>query len=248
MTGSRLLRAAIVIAVAAAPALAQDSTSCGCVIRPPNQPNEFEQRSAGSFAVIQSRPVGALGDNIGFGYGAEGAYLFRLDRAGYLSLRADAGFLQYGQESKQVPLSATIGGRIQVKVSTDNNIVPLMIGPQLMWPRGAIRPYVNAGVGGQFFFTQSSVDGADGTLDYANTTNQWDATSAWVAGGGVYLPLYERGVKVLLDLGAQYIHGGRAQYLKPGSIQDLPDAQIAITPMESETHMVLVRLGVRIGL
>jgi len=137
---------------------------------------------------------------------------------------------------------------VQVRVSTNNNIVPLTIGVQVMAPRGPIRPYANAGIGGQFFYTESHVDGLDDQTDFARTTNQWDKTKAWVAGGGVYIPVYQRGVKVNLDLGAQYVNGGRAQYLKPGSIQDLPDAQIAVTPMESETHMVVVRLGVRIGL
>jgi hypothetical protein len=55
-------------------------------------------------------------------------------------------------------------------------------------------------------------------------------------------------VNASLDLGFQYINGGRAQYLRPGSIEDLPNSQIRITPLESETHLTLIRLGVRIGL
>ena len=39
-----------------------------------------------------------------------------------------------------------------------------------------------------------------------------------------------------------------AQYLRPGSIQDLGN-QIQITPLESaDTRVALVRLGLRIGL
>jgi hypothetical protein len=247
-------KAAFIAALAATIAVpaavrAQDSSSCSCVvISRKHEPNEFQRRSSGALSFIQSRPSGALARNIGFGYGVDGTYLFRLDRAGYLSLRADAGVLQYGSESKHVPLSPTVGGRIQVKVSTNNQIVPLSIGPQLMWPRGSVRPYVNAGVGGQFFYTQSGIEGSDDSFEFARTTNQWDKTALWLAGGGVYLPVYERNVKVSIDLGAQFVTGGRARYLKPGSIQDLPDGTIQISPMESETHMTLVRLGVRIGL
>src|SRR6185312_5091103 len=102
-----------------------------------------------------------------------------------------------------------------------------------------VRPYVNGGVGGQFFFTQSHIDGTDGSSDIASTTNQHDATAAWVAGGGMLLPLHEGKTKVLLDIGAQYFKGGRARYLRPGSIQDLPNDQIVITPLESETHMLV---------
>ena len=107
---------------------------------------------------------------------------------------------------------------------------------------------MNAGVGSQFFFTESSVDGTNDDDNIASTTNYSDWTSTWVAGGGLYLPVYEKKTSVLLDLGVQYVAGGRARYLRPGSIQDLPNAQIAITPLESETHLLLVRLGVRIGL
>jgi hypothetical protein len=251
MSGSSITRATTLIVALLTPAamaVAQDTTSCHCVVIQNHSPNAFERRSSGTLAFIQSRPQDALGNNIGFGYGADGTYLFRLDNAGFFGLRADAGFLQYGEESKRVPLSSTIGGRIQVDVSTTNYIVPLSIGPQLMWPKGSIRPYVNGGVGGQFFFTQSRVEGSDDVGSFANTTNQWDKTLMWVAGGGVYVPIYQKRFNVLLDLGAQYVNGGRARYLKPGSIQDLPDSQILITPMESDTHMVLVRFGVRLGM
>ena len=252
MFASPIARAAMLLAASAAPVaslLAQDTSTCHCVIiHDQRGPNAFERRSSGTLSFMQSRPQDALAGNIGLGYGVNGAYLFRLDDAGVFALRADAGFLQYGRESKRVPLSSTIGGRIQVDVSTSNYLVPLSIGPQITWPKGAVRPYANGGIGGQFFFTQSSVEGSDDFGSFANTTNQWDKTFMWVAGGGVYVPLYQKRFNVLLDVGAQYVNGGRARYLKPGSIEDLPDSQIRITSMESETHLVLVRLGVKIGM
>jgi hypothetical protein len=247
---SSIARAAMILASFAPVGLAsaQDTTDCHCVIiNRRGEPNAFERRSSGTIALIQSRPQDAFSRNIGLGYGVNGTYLFRLDKAGYFGLRADAGFLQYGDESKRVPLSSTIGGRVQVDVSTNNYIVPLSIGPQIMWPTGSIRPYANAGIGGQFFYTQSSVEGSDDINTFARTTNQWDKTASWVAGGGVYVPLYQKRFNVLLDIGAQYINGGRARYLKPGSIEDLPNNEIRITPMESSTHMILMKFGVRLG-
>jgi hypothetical protein len=241
-------RAAVLCIALAAPVVAQDSTSCNCRRRREHTPSEFEMRSSGSLSFTQSRPVGALQQNIGFGYGLNGAFLFRLDRAGIISLRTDLGFLDYGAESKRVPLSPTIGGRIQVRVSTNNYIVPMSIGPQLTWPTGPVRPYVNAGIGGQVFFTESHVDGVDDNHDVASTTNQSDVASSWVAGGGIYVPLYQKRTRVLLDIGVQYANGGTARYLRPGSIVDLPNSQIQITPLESTTHMVLVRVGVKVGL
>ena len=253
MLVQRIGRAAAFGLAVAAPAVAQnttrDTTICVCRTQRRHEPSEFARRSSGSFAFTQSRPLGGLKDNIGFGYGASAAYMFRLDRAGVLSLRTDLALVDYGHESMRVPLSPTIGGRIQVKVVTSNYIVPVSIGPQLMWPTGAVRPYVTAGVGGQFFFTDSRIDGTDGDSNLLRTTNQSDQTAMWVAGGGIYVPLTNRsGVNTSLDFGVQFIGGGRAQYLRPGSIEDLPNSQIRITPLESETRMTLVRIGVRIGL
>lgn len=244
MSISRIAIAALISAAAYSSASAQISTGGG------DPPNEFQRRSSGSIAFTQSRPLGSLQQNIGFGYGGNAAYQFNLDRDGIISLRGDLGFLGYGQESFTVPLSTTIGGRIRVKVRTTNYVVPMSVGPQLTWPRGSVRPYVNGGIGTQYFYTESTVDGLDDNDNnsFASTKNFSDWTSTWVAGGGVYLPVYQKNLKVLLDIGVQYVAGGRAQYLRPGSIKDLPNAQISITPLESDTHLMLVRLGVRIGL
>ena len=243
MSAIRVAAFTILFAAAGTPAFAQDSTRSPAQSRQ----SEFALRSVGEFTVLQSRPTGEFGSNIGLGYGANAAYLYQLDRAGILSLRADVGFVDYGNESKRVPLSSTIGGRIQVKVSTNNYIVPVSIGPQLTWPSGSVRPYVNAGFGGQFFFTQSSIDGANDSYSGLSTTNQHDETHAWVLGGGLYVPVHSSKVNVMLDAGVQYFTGGRAQYLRPGSIVDLPNSQIQINPLESSTQMLVVRLGVRIG-
>lgn len=211
-------------------------------------PTELALRSTFGISVIQTRPQGALARNIGFGYGLNGSYLFRLDPAGVFSLRADVGVVDYGHESKRSALSETIGDRVQVKVRTTNYIVPLSVGPQLTWPTGAFRPYVNAGVGGQAFFTESDVEGTGDLTSFASTTNQSDFSPSWTAGGGVYIPIVAGKTNVQLDLGFQYLNGGRTRYLAPGSIADLPGGHVSISPMTSATHIVVVRLGARIGL
>jgi len=153
--------------------------------------------------------------------------------------------VDYGHEAKHVPLSPTID-RINVKIRTTNYLSQLTVGPQFTWPSGLIRPYVNAGIGGQVFFTESNVEGLDSQDNSdLSTTNQSDWTSVWTLGTGVYVPV-SRGISI--DAGVQFVHGGRAQYLKPGSIQDL-GSQIQITPLESpDTRLAVVRLGIRIGL
>jgi hypothetical protein len=209
--------------------------------------NEFARRSSLSIAFDQTRPQGELGRNIGFGYGISGAYLFSLDPAGVLSIRADVAGVQYGNEWKHVPFSETVGGRVQVNVRTTNYIIPMSVGPQLALPVGPIRPYVNVGVGAQAFVTESAVEGID-NFTIASSTNQSDVAAMWVAGGGIYVPMLPGLSRVQLDVGMQYVNGGRARYLAPGSIVDLPGGQTSISPLESATRLVRLHAGARIGL
>jgi opacity protein-like surface antigen len=243
--GTSVTRAVLFLAIAATTAAAQDSTAHQATDR---GPSELARRSAGSIGVIQSRPQGAFGRNVGLGYGLDGAYLLRLDDAGVWSLRLSGGIVRYGGESRRTALSESVGGRVLVDVKTDNFIAPMSIGPQLTWPGGSVRPYVNAGVGGQAFFTESRLEGTDDRTAFASTTNHSSFATSWGVGGGVYLPVRYGRTNVQLDLGLQYLNGGSTRYLAPGSITDLPGAQINVTPLESATHLVIVRFGARIGL
>jgi hypothetical protein len=245
MLMSSVARAALALALASVAASAQASPSRDTTER---EPSALARRSSASLTVVQSRPQGAFGRNVGLGYGLDGAYLLRLDRSGLWSLRMNAGIIGYGQESRRTALSESVGGRVQVDVKTTNYIAPMSIGPQLTWPTGAVRPYVNAGVGGQAFFTESRLESTSDRTTFASTTNHSSFAASWVAGGGVYVPVSTGKMNVQLDIGVQYLGGARARYLAPGSITDLPDAQIAVTPLESATHLVVVRFGARIGL
>jgi hypothetical protein len=244
MYASSISRSLLLSALVAASASAQRATSNDSTR---TRGSELLRRSAASIAVAQSRPQGAFGDRVGLGYGASGAYLFRLDDAGVLSLRAEVGVMSYGGESRRSVLSESVGGRVQVNVETSNYIVPVLFGVQLMRPNGLIRPYVNAGAGGQAFVTESSVRGTSTVIDFASTTNHSAWAPAWAVGGGVAMPVYTGKASVQLDLGAQYVAGGRARYLTEGSIVDLPGGAISVTPVESATHLVVVRVGARIS-
>jgi opacity protein-like surface antigen len=244
MSSSSILRAVLLAAVVAPVAAAQQSASRDTSS---TTLSELARRSSASLAVVQSRPQGAFSRNVGIGYGVNGAYLFRLDEAGIWSLRADAGVVTYGNESRRAALSETVGDRVQVDVKTSNYIVPLTLGAQMSWPRGPVRPYANVGVGGQAFFTESHLEGVDDYTSFGSTTNHSAWASTWVAGGGFAAPLYVGKTTVQLDVGLQYIAGGRATYLSRGSIVDLPQGAIRISPLESRTHMMVINVGARIG-
>jgi hypothetical protein len=193
-----------------------------------------------------AQPVGEFKNYVNSGFGGGGHLLLRIDRHGFLALRADAGFLIYGHETKRVSLPNA--GRVDLDVTTSNNILTYSIGPQLMVATGPIRPYLNAMAGGAYFFTESSVGGSDNSSSFASTRNFGDNVPSYGYGGGVFIPFAVRHADVGLDLGARFIRNGHTRYLREGGITDLPGGGYAVSPIESETNLVVYHIGVSAGL
>jgi hypothetical protein len=131
--------AALVISAVLAPATAHA------------QYTEFDEprgpsRAFAGIHLMVAQPLGEFDDYIDWGGGIGGELLYAFDRQGAIGLRANLGLMIYGHETKRVPLSETLG-RIRVDVSTSNNIFVFGIGPQVMLPSGAVRPYLNGTVG-----------------------------------------------------------------------------------------------------
>lgn len=206
----------------------------------------FQTRFTVGGSFIVSQPKEEFSFNVGNGYGANGTVIYNLLRSGVLSARVDFSGVQYDSETKTVPISPTIGGRILVDVTTRNSILALAWGPEVAVPNGRVRPYANASYGRLFFRTTSSLEGVDDDNgDFANTTNYKDQTGAWVFGGGVRVPLGRVSSPVILDLGLRYHRGGVASYLKEGSITDFPDGSIAMFPLTSRTPFLMYVVGVQ---
>lgn len=203
-------------------------------------------RIGGGAALTIAVPQGEFADFVGAGFGVMGDLTFALDGEGWLGIRLDGGYLNYGRETERAPLSPTVG-RVNVDVTTGNNIILAALGPQLTLPHGPFRPYVNAIGGLSYFFTESSVKGTANVGTFARTTNFSDLTYALGVGGGVYIPLGGGVSPVLLDLGLQYRTHGRTRYLREGSIRDDGTGGISFTPIESDTDLLLIRLGLSFG-
>jgi hypothetical protein len=196
--------------------------------------------------VFVAQPVGEFKNYVRNGFGGGGHLLLRVDRQGFLALRADLGYLIYGHETKRVSLPNA--GRVEFDVTTSNNILTYSIGPQLMVPTGPIRPYVNAMAGGAYFFTESSVGGSDNSSDFASTRNFGDNVPSYGYGGGLFIPFRMRYAQAGLDIGARFIRNGHTRYLREGGIQDEPDGGYTVFPIESETNLVVYHIGISAGL
>src|SRR5688500_15745065 len=148
-----------------------------------DEPRAPSRAFAGVHLMV-AQPLGEFDDYIDWGGGIGGEFLYAFDSQGAVGLRANLGIMIYGHETKRVPLSETLG-RIRVDVSTSNNIFVFGVGPQVMLPSGAVRPYLNGTVGLSYFFTQSSIEGSADFEPFASSTNFDDANFRWAAGGGI---------------------------------------------------------------
>ena len=201
-------------------------------------------RGYGDITFAVSQPLGAFDDFIGEGYGVTGGFVWNLDRARVFGIRAEGGFVQYGNERIGACL---VSCRVPIDINTSNDIVFGGIGPQITVPSGPVRPYLNATAGVSYFFTHSSVSGEDDYEDVFDTTNYDDVVFALTGGGGFLIPLSMGRTPILLDLGATFHRNGEATYLRKGSIRDFPDGSIRITPIRSEANFVTYRFGLSIG-
>ena len=200
---------------------------------------------AAGIAFSVSEPKKDFRENVGKGYGVTGTFQYHVDRAGWFNLRFDGSYFEYGREKFQVPFSRNVGGRVLVDVATTNSIAGFAFGPEVGVPSGPVRPYLNAGFSGLLFRTVSSVGIGGGDGSSPSTINLSDFTGAWVVGGGLRVPLGGSVLPIELDLGVRYHRGGRASYLREGSIIDNPGGPATILPLTSRTPFIVYSVGVR---
>ncbi len=236
----RLISSSVLVALAAVSLV---GTSAEAQRRRPSSWDRGPSRFTLVGDLLVAQPKGEFATQLDTeGFGANIGGLFRLDREGLFSIRADVGGMQYGSETFYVPY-LPITGRVSLDVETTNNAYWGSIGPQITVPAGPIQPYVNAAVGILGLVTSTSVRGSDSEYEYASTNNSDDVTSAWIFGGGLYVPL-GRGNSWKLHAGARYFYGGEATYLKEGDIEDNPDGSITLYPRTSKTDQVTWQVGV----
>jgi hypothetical protein len=177
------------------------------------------------FAGQMAQPIGAFRTQVDRAWGVGGSVRRHFGWFAPLGIRADAAWLNYGNENKRVPLSPSVN-RVIVDMHTMNNVAVLTGGPELMLTRGPIRPYVYAFAGYSYFYTESSANDDNGGETFASTTNFDDGGWATGFGGGLRLPVRFRSVEAALDAGARLTRNGTRTYLRRGDIIDQPDGSL----------------------
>ena len=200
----------------------------------------------GGATLVAVQPLGDFGRRVNVGGGLGGHGLLRLDGAGALALRLDGGFVVYGHE--RVRANNPISGRVNLDVETTNGIAIFSAGPQVMLPRGRVRPYANAGIGLALFTTYSSLRGGEEYgMPFAETTNERDANFAYMGGAGLYVPMATHGRAISLDVGARYHANGSPTYLTEGGLVDNPDGTVTENPLHTRADFLAYHLGVSVG-
>jgi opacity protein-like surface antigen len=190
-------------------------------------------------------PRGEFKENVGNnGYGAGGNFLVRLGSSPLL-VGGDLGVVVYGSESREEVLSPTIPN-VRVRVRTSNNILLTHFLLRLQPTRGRVRPYADGLIGLKRLFTQTSIGDSFGDDDdnLLSSTDLSDTTLSYGFGGGLQVQLNSRDKPaVLLDGKVRYLRGGRAEYLRKGSIRQVSGG-VVYDVLSSRTDVVAVQIGV----
>ena len=99
--------------------------------------------------------------------------------------------------------------------------------------------------GFKYFFTETSINDEHHGDDYAiaSSTNFDDAALSYGVGGGIDIKIHRGHRKsVFINVGARYLFGSEAQYLKEGSIERR-NGQVFFTTERSETDILITQLG-----
>ncbi|MDZ7339740.1 MAG: hypothetical protein ONB27_00180 [candidate division KSB1 bacterium] len=197
-------------------------------------------------------PQGEFANNVNNnGYGLSGHFGYQFPGTP-LTVGASLGFLIYGMESRREALSPNIPD-IVVEVETTNNILTghLMMRVQPIASDSPFKPYLEGLFGFNYLWTETRLKDWDWDEDDdISSKNYDDAAMSYGGGAGLMIRVYqgkkensEGFYSINVDLGARYLFGGEAAYLKKGDIKRLNN-QVIFTPSRSTTDLLMTNIGV----
>jgi hypothetical protein len=215
--------------------------------------DEQPPRAQAGVAGIIGIPLGKFHDNVEISGGISGSVGIGL-ADGPISLGAEATYLTYGGENRNLP----VGGLpdLTVGVNTSNDIFLFHGRVRAQKLSGRVRPYVDGLIGFNYLITSTEVDaeeycssisgGFSCSDDGDSATNLDDLVFSAGGGGGVAFALTRSG-RVRLDLSLRYLYGGEANYLTEGDIVWEAGGPPMLTPRRTRTDMLLIGIGIAVG-
>lgn len=203
-------------------------------------------RAFGALNLQLAFPQGEFGEFVGTGYGVGGHLTLLLDPARRVGIRLYGSWIQYGRTSERIPFPGLPG--ISVNLTTSNDIYSFGVGPEFHLSTGTLRSYIYGSVGGSNFATITRAKGSNNANPFASSTNFNDWTWALTGGGGMMYQISHGNTPVFIDGGLRYQTHGRTRYLREGSLETDPGGNVVISPVESETNLLVVHFGVQVKL
>lgn len=181
----------------------------------------------------------ALGFDLNFG--------MRMGKSPFI-LGIDLGYLNYGKDSRYESLYLIPDMVVNVVNSYDILQGHMFLRFQPI-DHGPVRPYVDFLAGVNYLRAETSIEDDDWDEDDISSVNYEDTAFSYGLGGGMMVRFGGRdarkksAVEFLLDLRVRYILGGRAEYLKEGSIV-VEDQEVTYYVYESKTDLLSFQIGV----
>jgi hypothetical protein len=195
-------------------------------------------------------PQGEFGQNVDrIGVGGAGSFAYKFKNSPF-SAGVSLGVLVYGSETRPELLNTWIP-EVVVDVTTRNYILMCHFVLRVQPPEGKFRPYVEGLAGFHYLWTETGIyDQGWNQESIASSVNLDDWTWSAGAGLGVSVMVYEHrkipdhsSFAMFVELGARFIKGGRAEYLREGFIHQVGDRLIYDVQM-STTDLITAQLGV----
>ncbi len=183
-------------------------------------------------------------DNVGFGIAGNIGFA---PEGTPVMLGLEFGFMNYGSTDRREPFSTTIPD-VFVNVSTTNNFILGHAILRLQPNTGSLRPYLQGMVGFNYLFTETKIENINVPgQEVASSNNLSDGAFSYGAGAGVliwvYSPAEGDGLSdIFVDLGARYVFGGEAEYLKEGSIRSA-NGRVEYDILKSKTDLLVFHIG-----
>jgi hypothetical protein len=194
----------------------------------------------GYFTAVS--PRGEFSENVtNNGYGGGGVFLKRLGPSPLL-VGLDAGGVIYGSDTHLEPLSTTIPN-VFVRVRTSNKILLAHFLTRLQTRKGGVRPYADGLIGLKHLYTTTTITSDFSNEPLAGVTDLSDTSFSYGFGGGLQIPLAGGESGIMLDGNIRYLRGGRAVYLKKGSIREV-DGVTIFDVLSSRTDVITFQIGI----